>query len=288
MTREQSIIELGDWLATPPGRCLLHWEQQVLDHALADVFGFHALQVGMPEMDGLRTNRMPNRWIAGEVSFQDGWPDLTLPEPEGATRSPPLGPGLACVPEALPFPDQSLDLVLLPHTLELALDPHQALAEAARVLRPQGRVVITGFNPVSLWALRQRAGHVRRSLGLGAAPLYLPRAGEFLGYWRVRDWLRLLSLEPERARFGCYRPPCRTEAWLARWQGMEAVGERWWPVLGAVYMVQAVKTVRGMRLIGLSPARGQRVRAAAPAVAANRGPIARQSAGHSGDNATHD
>ncbi|MFD2451965.1 hypothetical protein [Ideonella paludis] len=62
MTREDSIIELGQWLTTPAGQYLLRWEQDRLDHAVADIFGFHALQVGLPEMDGLRANRMPHRW----------------------------------------------------------------------------------------------------------------------------------------------------------------------------------------------------------------------------------
>ena len=31
---------------------------------------------------------------------------------------------------------------------------------------------------------------------------------------------------------------------------MERVGERWWPVLGAVYFLVAVKRVRGMHLVG--------------------------------------
>ena len=59
MTRDQSIIELGLWLTTAPGRYLLRWEQERLDHAVADIFGFHALQLGLPEVDTLRTNRMP-------------------------------------------------------------------------------------------------------------------------------------------------------------------------------------------------------------------------------------
>jgi uncharacterized protein involved in response to NO len=44
-----------------PGRYLLEWEQDALDHAVTDAFGFHALQLGMPELDGLRANRMPHR-----------------------------------------------------------------------------------------------------------------------------------------------------------------------------------------------------------------------------------
>lgn len=206
------------WLDTPPGRYLLHWEQSQLDAAVADRFGFHALQLGLPVIDGLRANRMPQRWVAGR--------------------------DLLCHFDALPFPSDSLDLVVLPHALEMAPDPHQLLREVDRVLRPEGRLIIVGLNPTSLWGIRQRLGQP-----------YLPRAGEFLGYWRLRDWLRLLSYEIEVGRFGLYRPPLRSEVWLERWRWTERIGARWWPVLGAAYYLQAVKRVQGTRLVGLKRAR---------------------------------
>ncbi|MDE2452292.1 MAG: methyltransferase domain-containing protein, partial [Burkholderiales bacterium] len=158
---------------------------------------------------------------------------------------------LQCDFDALPFPNASLDLVVLPHALELARDPHQTLREVERVLVAEGRVVIVGFNPASLWGLRQRAGRIRRRLGLGQA-LFLPESGGFINYWRMRDWLRLLGFEVESGRFGCWRPPLHSEGWLERWAWMDALGDRGWPVLGAVYMLVAVKRVRGMRLVGLA------------------------------------
>lgn len=255
--REQSIIELGAWLQTAPGRHLLAWEQERLDQAVADVFGYHALQLGLPELQGLRNNRMPHRWVTEDalVRAADGKPTVL---------------NLHCEFDALPFPNASIDLVVLPHSLELARDPHQTLREVERVLVPEGRVVITGFNPASLWGLRQRAGHMRRSMGFGREQgLYLPSGGDFLGYWRLRDWLRLLSFEVEAGRFGCWRPPLKSEAWLARFAWMDNVGDRWWPVLGAVYVVVAVKRVRGMRLIGLVKKERRKVQAA-PVAVANR------------------
>jgi hypothetical protein len=79
----------------------------------------------------------------------------------------------------------------------------------------------------------------------------LPHAGEFIGYRRLRDWLRLLSFEVESGRFGCYIPPLTSAAWLARFGWMESAGDRWWPVFGALYYIVAVKRVRGMRLVGM-------------------------------------
>jgi ubiquinone/menaquinone biosynthesis C-methylase UbiE len=173
----------------------------------------------------------------------------------------------------LPFPNQSLDLLVLPHTLELARDPHLTLREVERVLVPEGRVMILGFNPASLWGLRQRLGHARRSIGLGRrAPPFLPRSGEFLNYWRLRDWLRLLSFEVEGGRFGCYRPPYASARWLERSAWMEPLGERWWPVLGAVYFLEAVKRVRGMRLVGLVRNEVRKPRTASAVVTHRRRP----------------
>ena len=264
-------MELGSWLHTAPGRYLLAWEQDRLDHAVTDAFGFHALQLGLPELDGLRANRMPHRWVASD-SMQV--PDaLVLPPPAESllTTQPAHEPiALHCEFDALPFPDASVDLVVLPHALELARDPHHTLREVERVLVPEGRVVIAGFNPTSLWGLRQRAGRMRRGLGFGRDDsLYLPRAGEFIGYWRLRDWMRLLGFEVEAGRFGCWRPPLRSEQWLERFAWMDSLGDRWWPVLGGVYFVVAVKRVRGMRLVGLLKPERRKV-SAAPAAVAHR------------------
>ena len=40
------------------------------------------------------------------------------------------------------------------------------------------------------------------------------------------------------------------------------MGERWWPVFGAVYFLVAVKRVRGMRLVGLARHEARKARAA--------------------------
>jgi SAM-dependent methyltransferase len=248
MSRDPTSIDFAPWLATPPGRWLLDWEQARADLAVADVFGYHALQLGLPELDGLRANRMPHRWLASEVA-----PALPAPKPQanGAAHAHSVPLAIHCDFDGLPFPSQTLDLVVLPHTLELAREPHETLREVERVLLPEGRVVIIGFNPTSLWGLRQSAGTLAQRLGAGGGR-FVPGVGEFIAYRRLRDWLRLLSFEVEGGRFGCWRPPLNTQAWIDRWAWAEDAGERWWPMFGGVYMLVAVKRVRGMRLVGLS------------------------------------
>ncbi|MCY7317072.1 MAG: SAM-dependent methyltransferase, partial [Rubrivivax sp.] len=125
MTREQSIIKLGSWLHTAPGRLLLAWEQDRLDHAVTDAFGFHALQLGLPEIEALRANRMPHRWVAGDTLYQPEALPGPPPLDDQFTTQAALEPvALHCEFDALPFPNASIDLVVMPHTLELARDPH--------------------------------------------------------------------------------------------------------------------------------------------------------------------
>ena len=254
---------LQDWFQTPPGRYLLAWERAQFDSTVSDIFGYHALQLGLPELDALSANRMPHRWLATSTSSVSGGAHGNGPPNRTDARRAALMADFA----ALPFPANSLDLVVLPHALELNVDPHAALREVERVLVPEGRVVISGLNPASLWGLRQRRAHLYQRFGVGE--LFLPEAGDHIGYWRMRDWLRLLSFEVEVGRFGCYRPAAASEKWLQRFEWMDRAGDRWWPILGAVYFLVAVKRVRGMRLVG--PAwKAVPSRAGAPVSVANR------------------
>jgi len=182
------------------------------------VFGFRAVQIGLPEVDFLRQNRIPYRFSLA------------------------LEPGAALAADALQLPlaAQSVDLVALPHVLEGHDNPHEVLREAERVLMPEGRLIISGFNTASLWRLRQL-------FMFGEKPS--PWDSHFIGLLRLRDWLRVLGFELDGGRFGCYAPPFRSRLWLDRFAFMEKAGARWWPIAGGMYVVRAVKRVAGMRLV---------------------------------------
>lgn len=240
---EKPIISLGPWFDTPAGSYARAWEQARLDELTVDLFGFNAVQIGLPQIEGLAANRMPNKWLT----------DAVLPQQPGHHVV------LTHEFSELPFATNSLDLVVLPHVLEFASEPHQVLREVERVLIPEGQVIVCGFNPASMWGLRQAAGRLT-----GAH--FLPLHGEFISVPRLKDWLKLLNMEVNRGHFGCYAPPCATSKWLQRFAFMEKAGDRWWPYLGALYIVQAIKRVKGMRLVG--PAwqpLGARARPALPA-----------------------
>jgi SAM-dependent methyltransferase len=209
---------LSGWFSTPQGAYVLDWELAQFDSAVDDVFGFRAVQVGLPEVDFLRQNRIPYRFT------------LAL-EP---------GASLAADPLQIPLASQSVDLVALPHVLEGHHNPHDVLREVERVLMPEGQVVISGFNTVSLWRLRQL--FTARHHGA-------PWDAKFIGVLRLREWLRVLGFELNGGKFGCYSPPFTDKRWLDRFAFMEKAGARWWPVTGGLYVVRAVKRVHGMRIV---------------------------------------
>lgn len=195
----------------------MQWELAKHDLLLADVFGFNAVQLGLPELDFLRSNRMPFR--------------LTCSMDAGAL--------LQADPVQLPLASHSVDLVVMPHVLEFSLRPHQILREVERILVPEGQAVVTGFNPFSLWGLRRR---------YRADPVF-PWDGRYISVPRLKDWFALLGFETRAGAFGCYAPVVEQEKWFRRWHFLEAAGNRWWPYGGAVYIIQAIKRQSGLRLI---------------------------------------
>lgn len=205
-----------DWLDKPLGHYLQGQEQSLFDAAVADVFGFNAVQVGMLEMDLLRQSRIPFTFAT----------------------SPNHG-DVHCDAHQLPFASNSLDLVLLPHTLDFSHDPHQALREAERVLVPEGYLIISGFNPLSAWGLKRvlmkRNGY--------------PWSGHFLTPLRIRDWLALLGFEIADISMACHAPPFRNAKWLERCRFMDKAAGKWWPMMGGIYFVIAQKKVAAMRVI---------------------------------------
>jgi SAM-dependent methyltransferase len=207
----------SEWFATPLGQYLVAREQDYFDRAVADVFGYNAFQLGLVETDLLRASRIALRVrvdFAGAVQIRADVRDL-------------------------PIASNSVDLVLLPHVLEFSEHPHQILREVARVLLPEAHVLIACFNPWSLWGFR-RVFNSRSQY---------PWRGRFINLPRLKDWLALLGFEIVAGQMSCYAPPCTQQKWLSRFGFMEKAGDRWWPMAGGVYFLQAVKRVRGMRLI---------------------------------------
>src|SRR5688572_12991584 len=136
MSNHHTTRAAAEWLTTPLGQYLFAREQAYFDKTVADIFGYNALQLGLPQNDLLRASRITYR-----------------------LNVDPSGPaGLLADFCDLPVASNSIDLAVLPHVLEFSENPHQVLREVARVLLPEGQMVIACFNPWSLWGSRRAFG----------------------------------------------------------------------------------------------------------------------------------
>jgi SAM-dependent methyltransferase len=200
------------------GKELAECESLCLERMLRDVFGYYLLQVGM------------SSGFDGAIGASGIRQRILVP----ITPCPhTLGTQVASMPDRMPVCSDSVDAVFLPHTLDFAHDPHRVLRETERVLIPEGRVFVLGFNPLSLWGFwRVLRGWQGR----------MPWCGVFQTRYRVSDWLSLLGFDIEMHEMMMFRPPWR-RALLHETSLLDTLGTRYWRPFGGVYAIRAVKRV---------------------------------------------
>ena len=209
--------QLKAWYASHAGQLLAAGEKQQLDEVLNDLFGYHIVQVGTLFSDDL----LDGSRIRHQVVL----------DPDPADRRTV---GLYAYPDALPLETDSIDVIVLPHTLEFDREPHQLLREVDRVLIPEGHAVVLGFNPWSLWGL-WRLFLMRRDRA--------PWCGNFLSQSRLKDWFGLLGFDVVLLRGHFYRPPLQRPGLMRRLGFMERLGGRYWPAFCGGYVLVARKRV---------------------------------------------
>jgi len=206
-------IQLSDWFQRHLGRLLAEQEQRHLEKWVAGLFGYYLIQVGLPvpDLELLRGSPVKNKILL----------DSRLE-----------GVDLRANPLQIPLATDSVDAVLMHHALDFSSDPHQLLREVERILIPEGKLLIVGFNPMSLWGI-WRLFHLRGT--------QTPWAGHFFSVKRVSDWLSLLGFDLQAVEYLNFRPPLQNQAIMQRLTFIERLGEKNWPVLGGVYVLVAVK-----------------------------------------------
>ena len=209
---------LRAWYKRPVGQILLEQEREHLDSILPTLFGYHIVQVGcLLGDDLLASSKIPHH---------------VLLDTDGGGEA--FDPAANAYPDSIPIATDSVDVVLLPHTLEFERDPHEILREVDRILIPEGHVVVLGFNPWSLWGLwRLFLGRCGRA----------PWCGDFLTQTRIRDWMALLGFDVVMVRSFFFRPPIQKRGVMEKLGFMEKIGKRLWPRLSGAYVLVAKKQV---------------------------------------------
>ena len=239
-TKAAAARRLSEWFAAEPGATLANAENEVIGAHLANLFGYNLLQVGgIAGVDLLASSRVLHRTV---VDIGDG------------IQAPACDSVLRCSASALAVESDCVDVVVLPHVLEFVTRPHEALREAARVLIPDGHLVITTLNPLSLMGI-WRMALARRCDA--------PWNGRFMTLRRTRDWLELLGFEVMEVSALFFRPPVGRRSVLGKTAILDRVGERVCPLLAGCHVILARKRVAAMtpirtrfayprRLVGVS------------------------------------
>ena len=204
-----------DWLQTPLGGALLRQEARVVEEAFDGLFGEQCLQIGL--------------WGDAKAFLRLARTQRTSLIAEDAAAG---GPSTVDEQRRLPVSSDSIDSVLLPHTLDYSDRPHAILREVQRVLRSDGHLIVLGFRPGGLWGLR------RLIPGAGLPP----GADHLISDRRLRDWLELLDMRIHGLTRYFFRWPLpgNRGGGSPRW---EQRGQRWWPELSACYMLTAQKRI---------------------------------------------
>ncbi len=192
------------WLASSQGQALTRQEQMKAAPILTNTFGYLALQVGLPHIDYLTSNRSRKKLIVSSQNthaYTYKYPCIQAP----ATH--------------IPLEEQSVDLIVLPHTLELSTQPKEILKESHRILINEGQLLITGFNPWHIGMLRR----LYRSHHLPTLPYQ-----QFISISKIKEWFTLYGFEINR----------------------QSSHIRHWGKDGIFYILTARKRSLGMHLIG--------------------------------------
>lgn len=200
------------WLQTDAGNYFLSQETVGIEQTIRPCLGETAIQLGMPHMNFLANSKIPNQFIVAE--------ELPSYCPFQVTLS---------AFTKLPFDNCSVELAVLPHTLECHPEVQiEILSELCRVLNHQGRIILTTFNPYSLWnAYKKFNRHALPVKPMGLKPL--------------SNLLKEQGFTIDRGHYSCYALPFSSERWLNKCAPLEKAGNRWWPTLGASYLLSARK-----------------------------------------------
>lgn len=207
-----------EWLAGPLGQRVYALERKLAAEALSQVFGWQLLQIGAWGDDhsllaGARTQR---KAVISEEPFT-GVPGVMH---------------IRSRLDALAVASDSVDAVLLPHTLECAANPHELLREVERILQGDGQLIILGFRPFSGWGIRN----------LLARSGFPPGTERLIAEHRIRDWLKLLGFEVADAHRYLFTWPWGSTAPRAQ-RFLEYTGGTLWPLFAGAYLLRARKRV---------------------------------------------
>jgi SAM-dependent methyltransferase len=190
--RNDTWKNFQSWLSSPLGEMLLEVESLRLEKRLENVFGYHFLLLGEPQfLKTISSTSIQHRvWVHPHaLSIVEEKNRETKDKPTFKITSQEIqqmGSPLACRQDKLAILSDEVDVVMLAHCLENIQNPHEVVREAYRILKSEGNILISGFNPWSLWGFWRGLMHYIKPV---------PWGRKFISVSRLKDWLALLGFD---------------------------------------------------------------------------------------------
>lgn len=223
--QQNKVKAFQEWLAKPLGQLLVDQQKNILKSWIDKIFGFHLLFLGeIPFLSCLDKCSILHRiWIHPQAKKNKECSAVVARQ------------------DKLPIIPDEMDLIYLAHCLEFNKNPHEVLREAYSALRPEGYLLISGFNPWSFWGLSRLFFHFINPK---------PWDGDFISIRRMKDWLALLGVEILEMNSCLAGFPIEHVSVLKKFSWLQNLFQFLFPLRGGCYMILAQK-----KLAALTPIR---------------------------------
>lgn len=208
------------WLASPLGKYFLYLEQQRLESIIPTLFGYNAVIIGE---ENFSVCFLPSK-INNKLLLNDDY-----------GYKPSVKSGFCYARrDRFPIETNSIDVVYCAHSLEFASNPHEVLREIYRVMRGDGHLIITMFNPLSFWGIWRSVAKISSDI---------PWKANFMSVTKLKDWLALLGFDIIRINNFGFNWPINKSNFPHNLPICERIGQKLELPIGAAFVIEAAKRV---------------------------------------------
>ncbi|ACJ18966.1 class I SAM-dependent methyltransferase [Coxiella burnetii] len=207
---------MQEWYQQPPGSWLLTLECEEAARVLSNIKGRYLVQMG-GTADLAHSAMSPILYQIRLMSQPDNLSSLTIQTEY----------------QDLPLLPNSVDVVVIVHLLEFIDYPVKLLQEIFQALKPDGRLLIFGFNPLSLWGMN-KFFNLKKDI---------PWNGKFWSRAQVKRWLINFNYSILFSKTFCYGYPRKKKPGRRLQLFSEVAGQLSLPTAGGIYLLVAKKSV---------------------------------------------